>query len=175
MLKRLPIPKKYLLIGGTLLLTFLSYQAAFKRTVEAWELHNELNGQSAINEPLRYPSGYIQRKNRNLDSLLAHYQADSVTFKSNSITTIALIAARENVQLSEVLLQSKAQDTQHSFIQKIILQGDYFSIIKVLNEIQKTKDVGIVRSVSVRIPQRQYKPQISNKLFADVYLEIIKE
>lgn len=174
MLQRLPIPKKYLLAGGILLLCLICYQLAFKKTLEAWQTHKELNERLAGTDQLHYQPGYLQRKQRNLDNLLARYKADLLTFKNKSLTTIALIAARENVRLSEAPMQSVGLNTQNTLIQKITLQGDYFALTKTVSAIQTTNSVGMIRSVNFHLPKNNNSSSVEMGLFVDIYLEVVK-
>ena len=102
MLQKLPIKKSYLLPAGTILLVLLSYQLAFKKTIAAWQLNTSLNRQLAQSVDVSAEPVYLERKNANLKKIISLYQADTTEFRSSIISTIAEIAGREQVSLSEV-------------------------------------------------------------------------
>lgn len=169
MLKQLPIKKEYWFIAGVLLLTFISYQLAFKKTIEAWQIGKDLKDKQNLKADLSYQPGYLKRKNANLDSIISRYRADTANFRNSSISTISVIAEKQGVKLSEVPVQDASFNSEKVVIQKLTFEGDFFSITKTLNVLQGTKGIGFVRSVSYRLGRTD-----EGKLFADVYIEILK-
>ena len=174
MLKKLPIKKEYLLIAGTLLLLLISYRLAFKNTIEAWQSHRQLQTQLDQSSDLNYQPGYLERKNNNLDQLIALYKADTTAFRSNIISTIAGIAERENVKLTDVPVQDVSFQTGQFIIEKLDFEGNYFSLLKLANDLQSTNGIGTIREETWRLKKSQSNPDIGGGLALDLYLEIIK-
>jgi hypothetical protein len=169
MLRQLPIKKEYLLIAGAVLLLLLSYQLAFKKTIEAWELNHSLKQQLIQSGDVSSDPGYLQRKNQNLDRIIGLYQADTTEFRSSIISTIAEIAGKENVKLSEVPTGDPGYHTPQFIVQKLRFEGNYFLLEKVLNRLKSTPGVGVIRSVQFKIA----KDEKNKKLLLEIYLEII--
>src|SRR4051812_19276275 len=138
MLKELPFKKQYLLIAGAIVLLLLSYQFAFKRTIEAWQINKNLKTQIAQSSDLSLQPAYLERKSNNLSKILNLYKTDTVAFRSNIISTISLIAEKEGVKLSDVPLQNALYRTDKYIIQKLSFEGGYFSLVKVLNALQNS-------------------------------------
>ena len=174
MLKQLPFKKQYLFIGCSLLILYLCYQLAFKATIEAWHVNRQLTQQLTQSADLSYQPAYLERKNANLNKLLNRYKTDTVAFRSNIISTIASIAEKQNVKLSEVPVQDPLYHTDQVLIQKLDFEGDFFSLTKVLKQLQQTAHIGMVRAVTYRTIKMDSGTSAVKKLVLEIYFEIIK-
>jgi hypothetical protein len=174
MLKQIPIKKEYLLIAAAIVLLLLSYQLAFKKTAEAWQVNKQLKAQVAQAADLSYEPAYLERKNNNLSKIIALYKTDTVTFRSNTISVISSIAEKENVKLSEVPLQDPIYHTDQFIIQKLNFEGSFFALTKVLNQLQATSGVGIVRAATYKVVGIRSGVDDVKKLVLEVYLETVK-
>ena len=174
MMQRLLIKKDYLFILMAIVLLIICYQLAFKRTFAAWQLHKRLTGQSAQSGNLSVQPAYLYRKDQNLSKIIGQYKTDTSLFRSNIISTISLLAEKENVKLSDVPVQDPLYNTSRFTIQKLSFDGDFFSLTKVLNRLYLTHDVGIVRSVTYRTVKLRSKAEDVKKIIMDVYLENVK-
>lgn len=173
MLNQLPIKKEYLLVAATALLLLICYQLAFKRTLEAWQTNRQLKAQLAQAADLSYQPAYLERKNNNLARIIDCYQADTAAFRSNSISTIASIAEKEQVKLSEVPVQNPLYHTDRFIIQKLNFEGNFFTLAKMLNQLQALKGIGIVRSADYKTTENRSGPGSARKLMLEVYLETV--
>jgi hypothetical protein len=174
MFKGLTLKNNYVLAAAAALLFFLCYQFAFKKTLAAWQTHQELKNQIAQSTDLSVQPDYLYRKNNNLKRILELYQADTIGFRNNSISNIAVIAEKENVKLSEVPMQDPLLHTDEFIIQKLAFEGDFFSPTKTLNVLQITPGLGIVKSVIYQIVKDKTGFASDKKLNMEVYLEIVK-
>jgi hypothetical protein len=174
MIQKLPIKKEYLLIAGAILLLLLSYQFALKKTIEAWQINKRLKTQLTQAADLSYQPAYIERKSDNLSLVINRYKTDTVAFRSSIISTISLIAEKENVKLSEVPVQDPAYHTDQFIIQKLSFEGSFFALTKVLNELQATGGIGLARSVTYKIMGAKANPDESKKLVMEIYFETAK-
>jgi len=174
MLKRLLIKKEYLLILASIVLLWLSYKLAFKGTIEAWQNNRQLKTQLTRSTDLSYQPGYLERKNSNLDKILKLYKADTAAFRNNSINIISAIAEKESVKLSEVPMQDPFYHTDKFIIQKLGFEGDFFSLTKVLHQLQLTNDIGIIRSATYKMSGTNPTTQKDKKLVLEVCLEIAR-
>lgn len=168
------LKKEYLLVAGSILLLIVSYQLAFKRTIEAWQLHGRLQKElaqanGAVNQP-----AYLERKSHNLDQIISLYKTDTTIFRSNTISAIASIAEKENVKLSEVPTQDPIYHNDTFIIQKLDFEGDYFALAKVFNLLQSTKNIGVPRSVIFRTVKAKASEEDSKKLIMEIYFETVK-
>lgn len=173
MLKQLPIRKDYLLIAATIILFLLCYQLAFRKTLEAWQTNRQLKTQLAQAADLSYQPAYLQRKNHNLDKIIAFYKTDTAAFRSNSISAIASIAEKEQVKLSEVPVQNPLYRADEFTIQKLRFEGGFFPLIKVLDQLQALRDIGIIRSVAFKTTETRSATAPAKKLTLEVYLETV--
>jgi hypothetical protein len=174
MLKQLPIKKEYVLIAAAVVLLLLSYQLAFKKTMEAWQINKHLKAQLFEATNLSYQPAYLERKNKNLTNIIGRYKTDTVAFRSNIISTISAIAEKENVKLSEVPVQDPLYHTDQFIIQKLNFEGSFFALTKVLKQLQATKGIGVVRSASYKAVNVRSNTDEAKKLTMEVYLETDK-
>lgn len=174
MLKKLPIKNEYALLIGTLLLLVLGYQLAFKKTIEAWQLHKELTAKLSASQSLGGQPDYLERKNSNLTKLIKLYQADTTALRSNLINNITLLADRQNVKLAEVPAQDAGLSTAHFIIEKLDFEGDYFSLLKMSSLLQKQSTIGIIRSENWKVTGLRNNGDKIKKLVLEVCLEIAK-
>jgi hypothetical protein len=171
MINQLLIKKNYLLIAGTAIFLLLCYQLAFKKTLEAWQTNKQLQAKLAQAADLNYQPAYLERKNNNLGRIIDRYKTDTAAFRSNSISTIASIAEKEQVKLSEVPVQNPLFHSGQFTIQKLSFEGGFFALIKVVNQLQALKGIGMVRSVDFKTTETRSGSNLSKKLMVDVYLE----
>jgi len=174
MFKNLPIKKEYLLLAGMLLLLVISYQLAFKRTVQAWQLHSSLKKQLSQAQDIQDQPAYLERKSHNLDQIINLYKTDTTTFRSNAISAIASIAEKQNVKLSEVPTQDPIYHSDTFIIQRLDFEGDYFALTRVFNQLQSTSNIGMPRSATFRAVKVKPGDEDSKKLVMEVYLETVK-
>jgi hypothetical protein len=174
MLKQLPLKKEYLLIAAAIVLLLLSYQLAFKKTIEAWQINKRLKEQLIRATDLSYQPAYLERKNKNLTNIINRYKTDTVAFRSNIISSISSIAEKENVKLSEVPVQDPLYHTNQFIIQKLNFEGSYFALTKVLKQLQARSGIGMVRSVTYKAINVKSNKDEAKKLIIEVYLETAK-
>jgi hypothetical protein len=174
MLKQVAIKKEHLLIAASLVLLLLCYQLAFKKTVAAWQINKQLKAQIAQVADLSYQPAYLERKNNNLSKIIGRYKTDTVTFRSNTISAISSIAEKEDVKLSEVPLQDPIYHTDQFIIQKLYFEGGFFALTKVLNRLQATNGIGVVRAATYKVTGTRPGNEDAKKLVLEVYLETVK-
>jgi hypothetical protein len=172
-MNRLYIKKEYLLMAGTLLACLACYQLAFKRTVAAWQLNQQLKARLAQSSDVSNQPGYTARKNANLDRVLELYQADSINFRSNTISQIAQIAEAGQVKLAEVPYDNQVYANSWFLIQKLDFEGDYFSLMRVFQQLEQRHEAGIIRSAAFRA-KRGTDPEKEKKIVMVLYFESIK-
>jgi hypothetical protein len=154
MLQKIFSRKEYVLAGGTVLLFLLSYQFAFKKTIDLWQDNTRLKARLVPAGDLSVQPEYLKRKSENLTAILRTYRVDSAAFRNSVINTVARIAARENVRLLEVPSEDPYFRTSKFTVQKLVFQGDYFSLVKTLKNLQQEADIGAIRSAALKLPGR---------------------
>lgn len=174
MLKQLPIKKEYLFIAAVLILLSISYQLAFKKTLEAWQVNKQLKAQIAQASDLSIQPAYLDRKNNNLSKIIALYKTDTIAFRSNIISTISLIAQKGNVKLSNVPLEDPLFRNDNFRIQKLSFEGGYFDLLKVLDALNNYKNIGVTRAVLFRLVNSAPNNSENKKLTMELYVEDLK-
>jgi hypothetical protein len=80
-----------------------------------------------------------------------------------------LIAEKEGVKLSDVPLQNALYRSNSYIIQKLSFEGGYFALVKVLNQLQNSPDIGVVRSVTLKMLKANSNGGVSSNIVMDVY------
>lgn len=173
MLKQLLFKKNFLLAGGSLLLLLVCYQFAFKRTLDAWQLNRQLTEQLGSGNDLGYQPGYLDRKGRNLDRILELYRSDTTLFRSGTISTIAVLAAKYKVKLTVVPARDAIYQRDHSVIQKLGFEGDFFALNRFLNQLESSTGIGMPVAVDLKTQRKGINPD-QQRLMMDVYMVILK-
>jgi hypothetical protein len=106
-----------------------------------------------------------------LDKFVALYKVDTTNFRSNIISKISSIAGQQNVKLSEVPVQDPVFHTPQFIVEKLSFEGDYFSLIKTMNRLQATDNIGIIRSMTLKAVGKHQGNVEARKLILDIYLE----
>jgi len=171
MLKYWPFEKKYLLICGAVLLTLVSYLLAVKNTLAAWEVNKQLKSQLAQGTDLSYDSEYLDRKNQNLDRLIARYKVDTAIFRSSMLSNISVLAETNHARLVDAPVNDAAFRTENYMVQKLSFEGNFFDLNKLLNQIERNDRVGVMRALEFRMVEQRAGIEEFKKLQLVVYLE----
>lgn len=174
MFDKLPFKKQYLLPVGIVIMLIACYQFAFKKTFVAWQLNRQLNKQVTISVDQSIQPLYLIRKNKNLSNILALYRTDTAGFRNTAINEIAEIAQKENVKLSDVPSTDPIYNADHAVIQKVELEGEYFSLERVLMALQKATDLGRIRSLTYQKIKLRTESEDKQRLYLNVFFESVK-
>jgi len=168
------IDKKYLLPAGTILLLLICYRFAFRNTIEEWRLNSKLKTELQQAGDLSYQPDFMARKGRNLSLILSGFKVDTASFRVAVVNQIASIGEQENVRLAEVPTQEAIYHTDHFIIQRLKLEGDFFSLLKVLHKLENADHTGFLRSVEIKVVKQHTAKGEFQKLVMEVAVEIVK-
>ncbi len=168
------INKQYLLLGGTCLLLIIGYEIAFKNTLNSWKLNQKLQQQLTQANDISAEPGYLSRKNKNLDQIIRSYQLDSLVFRNNVMNKIADLAEPLGIKLITIPSDDVVYHTPQFIVQKLDFEGDFFSLLKLVNKIQTTAEIGILRSVSWKAKKTPLQNLSTPKLDLEIYMEMYR-
>lgn len=168
------IDKKYLLPAATILMLLVCYRFAFRNTIEEWRLNTKLKTELLQASDLSYQPDFIGRKGRNLTLILNNFKVDTATFRVAVVNQIASIGQQENVRLAEVPAQEAIYHTDHFIIQRLKLEGDFFSLLKVLHKLEDAERTGFLRSVEIRAVKQHTAKGEFQKLVMEVAVQIVR-
>jgi hypothetical protein len=175
MFKQLPFKKEYLLAGAAIVLLLLGYQLAFKKTIEAWQLNHSLNQQLARSADVSSEPQYQERKNSNLGRVIDLYRADTSEFRGDMINEITKIAEKENVKLTTVPTRDPLFHSSQFQIQKLDMEGDYFSLTKVFDLLKQAKGIGMIRSATYKSISITSASKKDEKLVLELYFIVLNK
>jgi len=172
MIGKLHININYLLITGTLCLLLISYQLAFKNTLEAWKLNKKLNEQ-IDGVTLSEQPAYLQRQDKAMAAVIRSYRADTLNYRNNIVSQISEAGDKEHVRIVEVPIQTDLSTRQY-LVQKVNLKGDFFALLRTLNHLQQLNGIGYVRSLLLKKNRNQNQIKEDNEVVMEVYIAAIK-
>ncbi len=146
--------KLYLLIALALISLLLSYIFAFKLTFEAFQLNQRYKGEILKTSNTEFLPSYEIRKSKNLDKLLNRYTLDSSFFRNKILSSISYLASESGVKLTEVPTLDPKFNTEYFMVQRLDFEGDYFSLIKFLNQLETSPKLGMPRSLLLYLPKQ---------------------
>lgn len=174
MFEKYPAIKSSHLLGAiSLLMAFLSYHFALRNTIASWKLNESLKASLAKSTDISYNPVYLNRKKANLDQILASYETDTANFRSQAISNLAITAAKNNVRLTEVPGPETTVRAGKFVAQPLRFEGDYFSLIRFLDQVQRSSGIGVVRSVSIKAQAPGSEKQAKRMLTMQIYLTSI--
>jgi hypothetical protein len=160
---------RYLLLGAAVLLLAVSYQLAFRHTFAALQLRHKLRQELAGAGDLSVQPAYLDRKFKNLDELTARYRADTSVFRAAVINAVTLIADEQHARLTEVPGIDTSFNRKGLIVQKMSLKGDFFSLLKVYDQLNSRANIGLVRSLTIKEPPHHDAAE-DRQLAMDIYL-----
>jgi hypothetical protein len=139
---------KYLILG-TLVMLFLSYQLALKKT---WVLKNEYeqklleqHNTSNANEQL----AYLHRKEKALNKKLLDLNINDTSIENNLLKFLHEKCLKQEVKLIQFKAPHVSVNEKGKIITHIFqLEGKYTGILKVLNAIENNGSFGAVEHLS---------------------------
>ena len=143
MFKKLQLSPNSVLTSISILALFISYELAFKKTINEWQIHQELQYQIGGSTLSSQPA-YLARHNQSLSKIIQQFKTDTSNFKNKVAAEIAEISMQEKVKVVEVPLQVSKFSNQY-LVQKLILKGSFTSLLKVDYLIEKDKNIGYLR------------------------------
>lgn len=172
MIRLSAIRKPYFVVAGSLLLATICYELAFKKTFEAWQTHVHLAQEALQASDISTAPVYLARKNSNLDQIINTYKMDSVNFRNNVVNKIADLAEQQKVKFTIIPADDPLYHTPRFILQKLDFEGDFFSLLKLSNQLQETSGIGMLRSVSWKAKKLAQNDARDKKLVLEVYMEI---
>jgi hypothetical protein len=166
--------KTYWLTGGSFLLLLIGYLLAFKSTITLWQEHKRLAQQLSQSADISVQPAYLSRKSANVDSIVRSYRIDSAAFRNNVISNVATIAEANRVKLTTIPPDDPLYHTPHFIIQKLIFNGDFFDLLKMVNQLQNTNGIGMLRSVAWKREKNQFRDTKTDEVNLEVFLEIYR-
>lgn len=162
------------LIAGSVILLFVSYQLAFKNTIDAWQMNRNLKAKLAGSSDLSYQPGLSERKIKNLDKILNQFRSDSAAFRGNTIGKISRITSQQGVTLSEIPSDEPGFHTDQFIIERLRFEGDFRSYLKALDQIEQSPEVGFVRQVTIKEKPKNGVSDLKGNVTMELLLEIVK-
>lgn len=174
MLQKLITNRRYLAVAASVLFLLVCYLLAFSPTLDAWQTNRRLQSQLLQSSDVTYQPGLLERKSKNLDSLLGRFRSDSLALRGNTISSIALNAVGEKVRLSEVPAEDPSFHTDQYIVERLSFKGDFAALVRALGSLENQRGIGVPRSVLIKTVKKDELSDTQPKLAMEILLEISK-
>lgn len=171
-MEKIFLEKKYLIYVVVAGFSLICYQMAFKPTIEAWQSRSALKARILQSAGKSGQPDYLIRKKVNLDTLVARFKIDTGVFRTGVLNKIALIAQKQDVKLIDIPAPDPLSSAGPYLVQKLVMEGTYFALLKTLDGLRTAGQVGFIRSVSIRMPEKD--TPVKQALAMTIYLEVIR-
>jgi hypothetical protein len=158
------------MVMATLLLLGISYRFSLQHTVKAYREQKALQRQLGDSGgPLVEPQ-YLERKLENLGRIVNAYKTDTTIFRNTVVNAIALIAQRNQVQLTDVPVEAPGSTgDERVILQRLVLKGEFFPLLQAYEEISRAENTGYLRSAAWKKKRSNSSNLVADK---DIILEI---
>ncbi|PAW94651.1 hypothetical protein CKK33_14575 [Mucilaginibacter sp. MD40] len=166
--------RPYAVPAAAILFLFICYQLAFKKTLEAWQLHRQFQQQLSTAQGIGSTPALMIRKQRNLDRIVQHYRWDTTAYRSSIIEQISKLSATQGVGFPTLPQREPALQSDQLQVERVVLNGKFTDLLKTLHTMEQTSSLGVVRSVRLSSPDERTGKK-GNSLEMSVYLMSVRK
>lgn len=163
MLKQLTYRKKNkLLIAIAIILFILSWKFAFKKTYDAFVLHQEFSVKAQDDNLLAFNPAYITEKSNILNKLLGKYTIDSAQWQNTFWLKASGAVSSADVKVIYQPEQKHVGDSTSALArQAISFEGNFKNLVLILDSLSKTTELGYLTAAQLRkVEQRSEELQM---------------
>lgn len=157
---------KYLLFGGLASL-ILVYLLAVKNTLTLYQENQKLEAFVSINKNSQQKVEDLKLRSEQINAQVKKYFVDSITHDENLIKAVSELCQSENVLLKEMpIIEKNKQGNYYIYTNRVMLEGGYHNLLKVLHQLENKQNVGRIASV-------QYKTYTDHKKKKEVLMLLL--
>lgn len=128
---------------------------AFNKTFDAMKVHFQLKNISRFkdnDQDLSFNSKYSERKAQALNKILESYRVDRKHWNNDVWLTVSSLAASQKVEIdfNAIKPQVEADTNAVGVEQSFLFYGDYISLVKLLDKLEKTSNIGRISGVQIK-------------------------
>lgn len=147
---------KYLLFAALASL-ILVYMLALRNTLVLYQENSKLEVFVNSHKSSEQKYADLKLRSEQINSQVKKYFADSATHDENLIKVVSELCHSEGVLLKEMPLIEKTKQGNYAiYTNRLVLEGGYHSLLKVLHQLENRQSVGRIASV-------QYKTYTDHK------------
>lgn len=167
--------KNILAVIGLLVLLWLCYQLAFKKTWDTYQQKKELESQAQFFRDMPKQLAVLKQKERYYDSLLKEYNLNRGSLQNNLLHTLNTYAEDYQISIIEFKDPHIFNDEKEimTYTYQFKLQGEYNDLIQLVYQLEQGSKYGELVHVSF-LKKKNYRTQ-KNELTAQVLLQNFEE
>lgn len=157
---------KYLLFGGLASL-ILIYLLAVKNTLSLYQENKKLETFVGAHKSNELKVQDIKQRTELINAQVKKYFVDSVTHDENLMKAVSDLCHNEGVLLKEMpIIEKNKQGNYYIYTNRVVLEGTYHKLLKVLHQLENKQNVGRIASV-------QYKTYTDHKKKKEVLMLLL--
>ena len=135
----------------------LVYMLAIRNTLALYEENQKLESFVHVHKSSAQKYADVKLRSEEINSKVKKYFADSATHDENLIKVVSELCHSEGVLLKEMpLIEKNKQGNYYIYTNRLVLEGGYHGLLKVLHQLENKQNVG-------RIASAQYKTYTDHK------------
>ncbi|OJW17955.1 hypothetical protein [Mucilaginibacter sp. 44-25] len=166
--------KRYAVPVASILFLLLCYQLAFKKTLEAWQLHRRFQQELSTAQGIGSTPALMIRKQRNLDRIVQHFRWDTTSYRSSIIEQISKFSSAQKVGFHTLPQREPGLQSDQLQVERVVLNGTFPDLLKMLHTMEQTSSLGVVRSIKISSPD-EHAEKKGNSLEMSVYLMSVRK
>lgn len=153
---------------------YIAYRFSFSHAIEAYQLNSRLKKEAVLqNSDAAYP--HLNKKYLFYQKVLAGYGMKKEDMDTKLWQTVSDIAIGQKVSINYDPSQIPLDSTLNNiYIQQFGFKGDYVNIVRLLDTLSKTDDVGRISTFSLSIDKNVITSKPSVTLQATASLTAIE-
>jgi len=142
--------KNTILIIASILLLFICYKFAVKKTIDYKKEYQLLKNQEQLFNDLPKQFGVLNEKNKYYDSLLTKFQITETSLQNNLLKTINKVTSTLKVKVIDfkephIVAENEVRKNYYTFT----LEGSFENILKVIHQLEQKTKFGEVATINM--------------------------
>lgn len=141
----------YLFIVGVIMMCLASYFLAFNKTFELYTRYNEVNEQKT-NASKSHQVNVNQYEVRLVNKIIDRYSVDTLVIKEKLLDEFSRLCSKFSCKITSIGETEQFDEYGLSVINnEIELEGSYFQLLMIMNEIENHNLVGKINSSEIYV------------------------
>jgi hypothetical protein len=160
--------KNILFVVAMFLVTYMAYVLSFKHTLKAIALNNQLKSEAQFVQVADGSYAQVVRKNSFYNNVIKSYRVKIEDRENRLWQTVSGVAIAHQTAISlnpvNQIVADSTQFKRQIFTERFSFKGSYFNIVKLVDSLSKTPDIGKIASLTLALPKETLKEENSIQL-----------
>lgn len=169
--------RRIVAILAAIVVMYMAYRFSFGHAIAAYHLNGSLKKEAGLQlEDAAYP--HLNKKHIFYSKVLESYKVKKAEMDTKIWQAISDMAVAQQVKVAYNPTASAALDTtaqQNIFEQQFSFKGKYFELVKLLDTLSKSTQIGKVSQMTVAAPKEQQAVKVKDQLEMKLTLSAVTQ